>query len=264
LDPDIREHPALANLKTPADVAKSYINAQQLIGKKGVPLPSKDSDPTDETKNMEWNTVFDTLGRPSDPKNYAIPEVQLPEGLPAPSEEAINDFKAVAHKIGLLPHQVSALYKWNAEQAASQYSGNQEATTQGLQEAEATMRKEYGKQFDGNIANARALIAKFGGEEAAKALEETGVGNNPHLIRMMVKIASQFTEDGNIHLGDAQPNILSPTEAKAEVEKIMADKKGAYWNPPDEKGIKQFSDSEHKAMVKKVADLNAMAFPGQS
>ena len=125
------------------------------------------------------------------------------------------------------------------------------------------MRKEYGKQFDGNISAARGLIEKFGNEEAAKALEDSGLGNNPHVIRMMVKIAGQFTEDGKIHLGEAQPNILSPTEAKAEVDKIMADKKGAYWNPPDERGQKQFTSAEHNAVVKKVADLNAMAFPGQ-
>ena len=126
------------------------------------------------------------------------------------------------------------------------------------------MRKEYGKQFDGNIQAARGLIAKFGNEEVTQALEQSGMGNNPHVIRMMVKIAQQFTEDGNIQLGDSQPNILSPAEAKAEVDNIMADKKGAYWNPPDEQGKKQFSDSEHKAMVKKVADLNAMAYPGQA
>ena len=260
LDPSIKDHPALANLATPADVAKSYVNAQQLIGKKGVPLPGKESDPLDDTKNMEWNTVYDTLGRPSDPKAYDLPVI---EGAPEVPDEVADSFKSAAHKLGLLPHQVAGLYRWNQDMATGHVQQSQESMVQGLQESEAAMRQEYGKQFDSNIQNARGLINKFGGEEVSQALEQSGMGNNPHLIRMMVKIAGQFSEDGNIHLGEAQPNILSPKEAKDEIDKVMADKKGAYWNPPDDKGTKQFSDSEHKAMVKKVADLNAMAFPGQ-
>ena len=55
---------------------------------------------------------------------------------------------------------------------------------------------------------------------------------------------------------------MSPDEAKAEVAKIMADKKGAYWNTADAKsGVKPFSTQEHDAMVKKVADMNEMAYP---
>ena len=91
----------------------------------------------------------------------------------------------------------------------------------------------------------------------------SGLGNNPHMIRFMVKVASQFSEDGNIQLGETQPNILSPDEAKIEVEKIMADKNGAYWNRPNDKGVKPFSDAEHRAMVKKVADFTSMAHPAK-
>lgn len=264
LEPSIKDHPSLANFKTPADVAKSYVNVQQLIGKKGVPLPSKEADPMQEGGNMEYNTVYDTLGRPSDPKAYEIPDVKLPEGLAAPTEQQITGFKELSHKIGLLPHQVKALYQWNQEQATGMYTGHQEGVVKGLQESEAAMRQEYGKQFDGNLNNARNLIAKFGGQEVAAALESSGLGNNPHLIRMMVKIAGQFTEDGNIQLGEAQPAILTPDEAKIEVDKIMADKVGAYWNKPDAKGIKPFSDGEHKAMVKKVNDLLEMASPSKT
>ena len=261
LEPDIRDHPSLANLKTPGDVAKSYVNQQALIGKRGVPLPDKKSDPTDENNNMEWNTVYDTLGRPSDPKAYELPTV---EGSPEVPAEVIDSFKGVAHKAGLLPHQVAALYKWNQEMAVSQAQAGTEQTTKGLQESEASMRKEYGKAFDANLTSARSLLQKFGGDEVIQALEESGLGNNPHMIRFMVKVAGQFTEDGKIQLGDAQPNILSPQDAKMEADKLMADKKGAYWNPANEKGQKQFTAAEHNAMVKRVADLNAMAFPGQA
>ena len=123
------------------------------------------------------------------------------------------------------------------------------------------MRKEYGQAFDTNIQGARGLMDKYGGQEVKQAFEESGLGNNPHVIRMMVNISKQFGEDGNIQLGETQKGILTPDEAKSEIDKVMSDKKGAYWNPSDEKGNKKFSDSEHRAMVKKMADLNVMAYP---
>jgi len=264
LDPAIKDHPALANLKTPADVAKSYINAQNLIGRKGVPLPSKEADPMDEAKRRDWDTVYDTLGRPSDYKKYDLGEVQRPQGFPDDPPEMVDGFKQFAHKIGLLPHQVKALYQWQHEQAINSFNTTIEGNQQATQQAEATLRKEYGKAFDGNLAGAKSLIQKFGDQNLLQELEQSGMGNNPHVIRFLVKVAKQFGEDGNLRVGDTQTGTLSPSEAQVEVQKIMGDKSGAYWNRPDPKtGIKPYSDAEHKAMVQKVHDLMQMAHPGQ-
>lgn len=262
LDPSIRDHPGLADLKTPADVAMSWVESQKLIGKDKIPVPSKDSDPMQEGGNKEFDMVYDRMGRPSDPKAYALPEgLEIPQGFPAVAEETVTAFKEFSHKIGLLPHQVKALYQWQHEQALGVHKGNTEATATALQTSEAALRKEYGKKFDGNLNAARGLIQKFGGEEVLGIMESTGLGNNPAMIKFMVNVANQFTEDGNIQLGDTQPAIFTPEEAKVEVDKIMADKAGAYWNPTDKDGKKKFSDKEHDAMVKKVSDLNEMAFP---
>jgi hypothetical protein len=261
LDPTIKDHPALANFKTPADVAKSYVNAQELIGRKGVPLPSKEADPLDDTKRKDWDTVYDTLGRPSDPKAYELPEVERPEGFPADPPEMVDGFKQFAHKIGLLPHQVKALYQWQHEQGITTYKQSVEQMQQAMQQSEAALRQEYGKAFDGNLAGAKGLLQKFGDPKLMETLEATGMGNNPDVVRFLVKVAKQFGEDGNVLVGETQSGTLSPAEARLEVDKIMADKKGAYWNPTDDKGRKQFSDAEHKAMVKKVHDLMQMAHP---
>ena len=258
LDPSIRDHPSLANFKTPADVAKSYVNAQHLIGKEKIPIPSKDADPMQEGGNQEYNTIYDRLGRPSDPKAYELPVV---EGSPEITKETADEFRALSHKIGLLPHQVKALYLWNQEGAKGQVIAHQEGIQKSLVESEATMRKEMGTAFDANITGAKNLITKFGGQEVMQALDESGLGNNPHIIRMMVKISQQFNEDGNIQLGDTQPNILTPDEANAEIDKIKSDKSGAYWNTVNDKGKKPFTDVEHKAMVEKVSGLYQMANP---
>jgi len=263
LDPTIKDHPSLKNFKTPGDVAKSYLEAQRLIGKKGVPLPSKDADPLDDTKRKDWDTVYDTLGRPSDPNAYELPKVEYPAGFPKVPEETVKGFKELSHKIGLLPHQVKALYQWQHEQAMNGVNQNTEAQATSLRTSEQELRKEYGKAFDSNLSIAKGLLKKFGSNEVLAGLDSSGFGNNPHFIRFMVKVAKQFGEDGNTLVGETQSAILTPQEAQAEVDKIMADKSGAYWNRANDKGIKPFSDAEHKAVVKKVQDLMSMAHPEQ-
>lgn len=238
-----------------------YVGVQSLIGKEKLPVPSKDADPMQEGGNMEYNTVYDRLGRPSDPKAYEIPDLQIPQGFPAVATETIDSFKEMSHKIGLLPHQVKALYQWQHDQAVTGFTQNGEAQVTASQASEGLLRKEYGKAFDGNLAAAKGLIAKFGSPEVAQALETSGLGSNPDMIRFMVKVAKNFGEDGNALAGEAQQGTLTPQEAQLEIDKIMADKNGAYWNRTDDKGHKPFSEAEHKAMVKKVGDLNTMAIP---
>ena len=261
LDPSIKDHPSLANFKTPQDVAKSYVNAQSLIGKEKIPVPGKDADPLSAEGRKEWDIVYDRMGRPSDPKAYELPKLETPQGFPETPPETIDGFKQLSHDIGLLPHQVKALYQWQHEQAVGNVKNHTDATATALRASEGELRKEYGKAFDGNLSAAQGLLKKFGGAEVIQALESTGLGNNPHMVRFMVKVARQFGEDGNTLVGDTQSGVLTPAEAKVEVEKIMADKSGAYWNRTDAKGNKPFADSEHKAMVKKVNDLMAMAHP---
>jgi hypothetical protein len=259
LDPSIREHPSLKDLKTPQDVAKSYVNVQHLIGKEKIPIPGKDTDPMDDIKGKDWNIVYDRLGRPSDPKAYEIPKVKSPEGFPAVAPERIDQFKTLAHKIGLLPHQVKALYAWQHGEAINMHQQGTQAREQSMQQSETALRKEYGKAYDANISGAKGVITKFGGKEVFAALESSGLGNDPHMIKFFVNLSKQFGEDGKVFNGEAQRgSILSPDEAKVEIDKIKSDRQGAYWNDG-----KKFTDAEHKAMVRKVADLYEMAHPSK-
>src|SRR3990167_7658544 len=104
LPEDIRAHPSLANFSNPADLAKSWVSVQPMIGAEKIPVPGKDSDP------KMWDVVFDRLGRPKDPTAYSLPEVKFPEGLSVPDAD-LAEFKTVAHKSGLLPSQVASIYQ---------------------------------------------------------------------------------------------------------------------------------------------------------
>ena len=62
---ELREHPSLAPIKDVGNLARSYVNAQRLIGSDKVPLPAN---PTDE----DLDNIYSKLGRPEDASGYEI------------------------------------------------------------------------------------------------------------------------------------------------------------------------------------------------
>lgn len=61
---------------------------------------------------------------------------------------------------------------------------------------EAKTDKEIGGSgFKKNIETARRYVDRFGSESLKKALNETGLGNHPELIRMIVRAASTMADD---------------------------------------------------------------------
>lgn len=255
LDESIRQHPALEKFKTPYDVAKSYIEIQKLVGRDKIPMPSADSDPMSEAGAKDWDIVFSRLGRPENPESYDLPEIQYPENFPTPSEEQVAEFKGLAHKLGLLPHQVAALYKWDSERNLAFVEQHQQQLTETAQRTEADLRKKYGQAFDANIGAARNLVHKLGGQDLISVLDETGMGNNPVFIDFAVKIAKHFGEDASTFIGETESAIMTPTEAQAEIAKIRGNKDHPYH-------AHNRDNPEHDAAVERMSQLFEMAYPG--
>ena len=247
LDPAVKDHPSLQKFKTPADLAKSYIEAERFLGREKIPLPPKDAKPED------WDMVFNSLGRPSDPNAYKVPEVKYPEGMQPASEDQLKEFKSFAHKIGLLPKQVEALFQWNHDRNVGYMDGMTKATTQSRQDAETGLRKEWGKAYDANLGLIKGLLGKFG-DDGMSQLIESGLGNDPRFIKFAYQVAKNFGEDGQFLGGQAASLTLTPEEALAEISKIRNDKVHPY-NAP--------SNPEHKKAVEYMAALYEMAYPGK-
>ena len=250
LDPTLRNHPSIEKFKTVGDLAKSHIEVQKLIGREKIPMPAKPY----KDSPKDYDMVFDRLGRPSDPKSYKIPELEYGEGMTAPTEQEITDFKTIAHQIGLLPHQVEALYQFNHarnKNANEQYFKQRETQ---LQEAETQLRRELGKNYDAEIGNARKLLRKFGNDDVLSMVENTGIGNNSAFIKMMIDISKHFGEDGSFLSEPAPSNILTPEEANKKISEIRNDKKHPYHNK---------LHSEHKEAVAYMQSLYRMAYPSE-
>lgn len=244
LDNDLRQNPSITKFKDPASLAKSYVNLEKMVGKDKIPVPNEKS------SQEEWDMLYSRLGRPGVPENYRLPEVELPEGFPEIPDDAVKNFKQVAFEKGLTDRQAGELYKWYMETEAQNFKQMSENRLNERSSAEKTLRKEWGKAFEGNLDMLGGLIDKYGGNEVREALNVTGAGNNPAIAKFLLNVAKNLSEDALG--GKGRPSTMSPEEAETAINGIMGNKEHPYWNK---------MHPEHKAALEKMKSLYQMAYP---
>lgn len=234
LPDEIRNAPSMGKYATPADLAKGYLEAEKLIGKKGVILPGENATPE------EMKQFHTALGVPETIEGY---ELKAPEGLPEGvwNDDAAKGFAAKAHELGLTPKQVQGIATWQVQNVAGALEkAGLEADGRTY---EAVLREEWGGSYDANFEMARRAAKEFG-DEAALAKLGDKIGD-AGLMRMFQRIGSKVAEDVPAGMGGAA-RVSSQESARSQADAIVADTKGAYWNN---------QHPDHKATVQRVTAL---------
>lgn len=168
--------------------------------KGGDPTPPKDQKPEGDT------------GDPK-PKNEPKDDRTVPESydLKLPKDSLIDESRikevadfAKSHKLTNDEAQ-AILERENAFKAAI-IDGQQEelAATREKWIEDAKADSEIGgEKFDENIELAKRVVGKYGTPTLKKYLNETGLGDNPEVIRFMARIGKASKDDEFIHAGAA-------------------------------------------------------------
>jgi hypothetical protein len=237
---EFRNDPNIEKFTEIDALAKSYINATQMIGKDKVAVPNKNS--TDD----QWNEVYDKLGRPESADKYSLNAKS--EVVPI-DDNAIKQFAENAHQLGLNNKQAQGIlefYKNNMEGMAHQAKVDTEtAQAQSTQE----LRQEWGREFDTNIKKAGALAKANMNPEILDMQLKDGMrlGDHPEIIKGFAKIAGMMSEDKIV--STESENVSSNTDVETEISDIMNNKDGPYWNK---------SHPDHDKMVQQVYTLREM------
>ena len=237
---EFRNDPNIEKFTEIDALAKSYINATQMIGKDKVAVPNKNS--TDD----QWNEVYDKLGRPESADKYTLNAKS--EVVPI-DEQAIKQFAENAHQLGLNNKQAQGIlefYKNNMEGMAKQAKVDTEtAQAQSTQQ----LRQEWGREFDTNIKKAGALAKANMNPEILDMQLKDGMrlGDHPEIIKGFAKIAGMMSEDKIV--STESENVSSNTDVETEISDIMNNKDGPYWNK---------SHPDHDKMVQQVYTLREM------
>jgi len=205
----LAEEPSLQNFDSVDKLAKSYTH---LVKKMGVPaeqllrLPQA-GEPMDE--------VYNALGRPETHENYDMGEYD---------PETTEDFRQLAHQIGLNNDQANVLFDAYVNAIAGQQEQEQSAFEQFEVENTQALQKEWGGSFDKNVELARRAFMNFATPEAVEIMEQTGLGNHPEILKVFSRIGELLQED-SVLPGSSTPVLggMNPAQAQETFNSKMAD-----------------------------------------
>lgn len=238
LSPELRQMVETKGYKTPADVVQAYAHAQRAIGADKIPLP----------KDGVWDEVARSkLGIPREAGGYKLTRPDLPQGIVY--DEAFEKAALpIAHKLGLTPGQVQGLLDFYAGHQAQAFQSTVRGRMEDETQSVGLLQQEWGSTYDARVAQAARAARYFGGPELIEFLNQSGVGNNPELVRTFAKIGSMMTED-SLKIGRAHGFSITPDEARREANKLMASP--AYTNR---------DHPEHGSTVEQVQQLFERAY----
>ena len=139
-------------------------------------------------------------------------ELKLPEGSLLDAG-AIERTVAFAKEQGLTPKAAQAMLDRESKLLTTNADSQKEAWDKGtVQWLEASkVDKEFGGEaFPKNAELAKRVVERFGTPELMKGLTETGFGNHPELVRLMVRIGKAMDEDQLVLPG--AKNTAAPKE----------------------------------------------------
>jgi len=217
---DLREHPSLSPIKDVGNLARSFVNAQKLIGADKIPFPTN---PTEE----DLSNIYSRLGRPETPEGYEF----ATDGNVI-TEDVAAEYAGVAHQLGLSPKQAAGILDY--------YKGSVGQTTEQMEQlaqeqAEQTtneLKREWGNAFESKVAAAKDVVDQFAGNDILQMRLEDGtmIGNHPTFIKAFAAIGdfkSTVTSEDTINDG-TRNSVFTPAQAQAEIDAIMNDKSHPY------------------------------------
>jgi len=177
--------------------------------------PPKEEPPKEEPPKEEPKP------EPKAPEEYA--EFAIPEGTTL-DETTATEFKSIAKELDLTQEQAQKLLDFGGDKIRAMAEAPQKlwAETQAKWQAEVKADPEIGGT---NFAESRAAAAKVfepgesnpfvGSAEEAKSLKDalnmTGAGNNPAMVKLFVKMGRMLSEPGGLSgkpVKDSQESLL--------------------------------------------------------
>jgi len=189
---DLKDRAEWGRINNVQDVFKNYISAQQTISK-SVRIP-------DATSSAEDITAFYTkLGKPVTASEYDFEYTKREGQVFDKNSFDFSVFQDIADKANLTKDQYQALasaYIDVQNDMVSRYNTSvAEQAGIELREAEATLRKEWGKDYGSNINNISAKINQMYPEETVKRMEAVGLFRDANFLKSQLALTKMMTGD---------------------------------------------------------------------
>lgn len=219
----------LDRFASPMEVGKSFVNVEKQWKQGADPEPFP-LEGTDEEKT-KWRTDH---GHPAAPADYSK---TLLEGMTIgeADEGWVSEYYEMAHAENMPPEQVAKNldHYFKVRERESQ-----ERTAQDLRDRDETqggLREEFGKELPANLTAAKAIMED--GPDgmmdmifSARLANGKQLGSDPEIVRWMIRTALKVNPAATVVPGtDTATGAATISKEMAELEKMMADTKGEYY-----------------------------------
>jgi hypothetical protein len=142
-------------------------------------------------------------------------ELKIPDGIEV-DEAAMSSFKEVLVDPALSPNErgqkLVELFFAQQEAAAKASETNWTKIQEDWQNEVKADKDLGGSKLEGTLSTIAKAIDQYGSQEVREALDMTGAGNNPHVIRFIHKLASQLQEGRPVIPGGPPARSATPAE----------------------------------------------------
>jgi len=218
LPEDLRNEPSLRTFTDPGALAKSYVNAQRMIGADKIAIPGKHSTPD------EWREVYTKLGAPTEAKSYEISAGDVDEGM-------LEAFRQQAYEAGLTNQQANTMMKYYTDQAAAARAAEDDKIQGAQEQSIAELQQEFGRAYEQRIELAQNAARTFlGGTEIFDEIELSDgrlLGDHPDIVKMFAALGEQIGEDKLV--GEPSEMIMTPQEAQRQIDELTLPN-SPYWD----------------------------------
>lgn len=215
IEPDLMNDPIMKNHKDIKSVVKSYVHAARMVGADKVVVPGKNATP-EEIKNY-----ISKLGLPESADKYTVnlDKDSLFGG------EKLAKVKELALQHNILPSQLESLLKFVESDinglVETETKKSQEEMLQGINK----LKQEWGEEgFKKNAHMGHAAAKHFGGDEFVKYLNDTGLGNDPMLIKIFSQIGNKLKSEDTFNADVVGRFAMTKDEAQRNIAALFADK----------------------------------------
>lgn len=190
LDPDLQRY--AERFASAGDAVKTARELRRKLST-AVQLPAPDA-PREQTFD-----ILNRLGRPETADGYDVsPPEALPDWVDYADEgvqEAQRSFLDAMHAAGATQDVVDAALGWYWAQLAESETARDRMLDAEIENAQASLRREWGGDYARNAEHAGRAITAFGGDELHDALDRYGLSRHPPVIRAFARIGRSMGED---------------------------------------------------------------------
>lgn len=252
LPEDLRTHPALENFDGVDALAREHVNAQKLIGRKGVIPPGPDGNEGD------WARYYSELGRPATPEDYDLSGVERPDDLPWNEADEAH-MLARMHAVGLTNDQARALVRDYAELQGKSWREARARDARTVETALGELKNDWGGSFDARIDLAnRAFAAAFGENvETARQMrlaDGSLLGDHPTIVRAFAAMGETMRE-ADLVGGKSARIAPGAEEARGRLSALET-------NADTRAALLDRGHPDHRRVVAERSELAQIAFGG--